>query len=153
MFGKLSRDKTKWVIVSIILVVLLIGGVMLYKRIDDGVTTKRLSSLDYAVGSIDAATGKYSSDKTAIYTKEFLSAKDIKIELKENSNVSYKIFYYKEDKTFISASGALTADYAATSNPENTKYVKIVIYNPDESEISTLGIMKYAGELKVTVEK
>lgn len=96
MFGKLSRDKTKWVIVSIILVVLLIGGVMLYKRIDDGVTTKRLSSLDYAVGSIDAATGKYSSDKTAIYTKEFLSAKDIKIELKENSNVSYKIFIIRK---------------------------------------------------------
>ena len=77
------------------------------------------------------------------------------VELEKDATVSYKIFFYDEEKQFLCALEQ-TDDYDEAEIPEeaaNSKYFKIVITPNADAEVSKGEISKYESQLEVTINK
>lgn len=148
-------DAIKWV-VAFVLIALLIGAVVTMGiTLNKQVTTKTLGTSAYAIGTLDE-NGEYAKDTATIYTKDFVTVDGLKIELAEKAEIQYKLYFYdendKQEKTFISATEYLTANFDGTI-PDNAKFVKIVIDPLNDAEVSTFEIRGYATQLEVTYNR
>lgn len=144
-------DLVKWIVVSVILVLLIgavtIMGIALNKQI----TTRTLGASAYAIGTLDEQ-GVFGKDTATIATKDFVTVDGLEIKLIDNAEIQYKVYFYgendKHEKEFISATEYLTAEFNVTI-PTNAKFVKIVIDPLNDDEVSILEISKYAKQLEV----
>lgn len=146
-------DKIKWILVFLLLIVIGGGLIATAVKLNGTIKTKEIGSSAYGIGSISATTGKYVEDTSSIYSKDFITVDGLIIELKEDANVSYKLFFYDKEKEFISATDALTSGTNSTSVVDNAKYFKIVITPNADSKLTFLDISKYAERVSVTVNK
>lgn len=148
-------DAVKWAI-AFVLIILLIGAVVgLGVALNKQITTKTLGSTAYAIGGL-SDSGDEVKDTATIRTKDFVTVDGLQIKLADKAEVQYKLYWFgendKSEKTFISASEYLTADFNGTI-PENAKFVKIVIDPLNDAEVSALEIGGYAKQLEVTYNK
>lgn len=118
--------------------------------------TKTLPSYSYTIGAIGESDGKITEAKTSIYSKDFTSVKEMKIEIADEATITYKVAFYDKDKKFISLSASQNADYSGTA-PSNAEYFRVMItpdkVNDKEVEISALDVYKYAKQVTVTYSK
>ena len=152
--ANISRKKLDLIfkIIVCVLLVALIGGVTYaIVRVVQKDETREISSLAYKIGALDD-NGAFMKNTASIVSKDFISSNGLTIKLQENSEVSYKVFFYDVDKAFVSASEVQSADYAGTI-PENAKYAKIVITPLHDAEVSIFEMSGYAKQLTVTVNK
>ena len=117
-------------------------------------------------GSINEI-GDYVKSDSSIYTKGFIECKGLETELDFDSNVTYQVFFYDEDKKFVSATEELGVQ-DRYDIPETAEYARIVI-TPDwelinadleldedeepENVINWYDVTKYSSQLKITVAR
>ena len=152
---RLNRKNRKilFCIVAVLLVALTGKVTVLAIQMNKQITTKSVSALtDYDIGTLDA-NGKVTKSTENIYLKDYITTDGLKVTIKEKADIQYKLYFYTEDKTFVSASSAwLTADFDGTV-PATAKYVRIVIDPTEDSEVSALEVFGYASQLTVTYNK
>ncbi len=145
-----KMDKTSRILMIVLIGVMVIVGVSLIKQ-SANEKTKTLGLIDWEIGAIDA-DGEFLKDTGSIVTKDFHNVEDLEIELAKDAMVSYKVFYYDEDEAFISASNALSADYAGTA-PEGAVYFKLMVTPSNDAEVSLLEIPGYVEQISVVCAK
>lgn len=145
--------KLKNVISFFVLVLIVCSLVFCFTKINklDRTTEVSQSFIGYDIGSLNS-TGVFVENKTGIVTKNYLSTKDLKIEIVDNPTVTYDVSFYTEDKTFISKTVLLNVDFVAEV-PSLAKYCKVSIVSSTDSEIGFTEINNIAKQLKISCSK
>ena len=149
----MSRNKTRWLLVTLALIALTSVVVVLGIRLNKQATTTTVSAATgYDIGTLDA-NGKVIKSSENIYTKDYINVDGLKVTIKEKADVQYKLYFYDADKTFVSASTTwLTADFDGNV-PVNAKYARVLIDPTEDAEVSLLEVFGYANQLTVTYNK
>lgn len=121
-----------------------------------GKETKTISPT-FKVGSLDA-TGKYEKSDGSIYTKKMFKCKGLAVELTEDANVTYEVFYYDTDEKFVTSE--IYTDSAELTVPDSAVYARLVVtpiwdasVKAADRVIKWYNVSKYSKQLKITVLK
>jgi hypothetical protein len=139
-------------IASAIVLILLVGTIIgLVVHFNNTTVTEKMTSTSYSIcGLTDKGAEKESK---ATLVSDYISTDGLTIEVADDAEVEYKVYYYTEDKEFISSSEFLSVDLDTTSIPTNAKYARILIDPTDDDVISILEKSGYVGQLTVTYKK
>ena len=132
----------------------LIAGAVGRNKADDGYD---LVKVGFARGSLDTK-GEYTKTKESIYTEEaFECGSEVRVKIDFDSNVTYQIFFYDEDDTFVQT----TQEYektATVSAPDGAAYARIVVtpewdddVDKNDQVVRLWNVRKYAKQLTVMV--
>ena len=137
-------------ILALVLVLSVVSGCVAISNID----TKTISSMKFKKGDLNAQ-GAYAKSDTAIYTADLFECQGLTVTLDFESDCQYRVYYYREDKSFIGATALMKEDYAKEEDFENAKYARIVIYPTLEAKdtIGLLEVTSYAKQLTIKVDK
>ena len=129
----------------------------LVNRNDDGFEKVHVS---YEIGGLDAS-GKYEETKATLYTKEGFDVTDMETvfaDIDFNSTISYQLFYYGENDTFIESTSVLTDDYK-DDVPEGALTCRVEITpiwkedtKADDQKVTWLNKGGFADQLKLSVK-
>lgn len=149
-------DKVKWIITAVLFVVLIGLVIGLTVRLNNNETSKTLTTFNYEIGAIDTTTGSEIDSQQSIRQKSLANVDGMKIEVAEDSQVTYKVLFYDEEETFVSATSSLSGDFAEEV-PETAEYFKIVI-TPNEVDgepvtVSVFNCDRYSQMLTVSYNK
>ena len=147
------KNKTKLVIAFILIAVLAAGLIAVAVNLNNQITTSTVSSLEYRIGGIDEEGTLDTDVVTSIVTKNYVTVDGLEIELNEDAKVTYQVFFYDEDREYVSASEANLSTTFSGSVPETAKFCKIVIKPTIDPEVSWTEISKYAGMVTVTTNR
>ena len=155
----MKRKRKRLVSILLIVGVLLgaVAGIVALTGRDKADEGFELVDVSFERGGLDAS-GKYVEGKSSIYTKKsFECGTDVRIKLDFDSNVTYKVFFYGENDTFVSAS----AEYTKTEDievPENATCARLLVtpvwesdIEEDDQIIRAWNVNKYAKQLTVMV--
>lgn len=151
---RISVSNIKWIITFVLIAMLSVAVIFAFVKIDKNEKTKTLgtNSFTYAIGLLDAE-GEYEQGTSSIYTKDYYSVDGLTVELEEDATITYKLFFYDENKDFIDMTSDLSLNYDSSSTPETAEYFKVMITPTNDAEVSWTEISTYAGQLTVTVNK
>ena len=145
-------------------------GVLLFGAVSAAVgilnkDTKTISSTAFAVGGINDQ-GNYVESDGSIYTPELIECQGLTIEPDFEATGSFQVFYYDEDKNFLSATDELKASDGVYNKADTyilAKYCRIVITpevpmdddgNVEEDfKIRFYEVVGYADDYTITVNK
>lgn len=134
-----------------------LGGAALIKSCSNDKTREISSTFGYEVGLLDDETGRDKSGGTAWRTKDFVSINELAVDVdEEDGSVSYTLYYYDEDKAFLSKGSTLSLDYKVatdTEKPSDAEYVRIVFTHANDTDISSADIRSYTDLYKVSYSK
>ncbi len=85
----------------------------------------------------------------AIRTKDFVPINGLTVDIRDNSGIIYQIFFYDENKVFLSCTEELAVDWDRSQLPELAEYAKFMIKPVNDPEVSRSEIQEYASELTV----
>lgn len=153
----MAKKKAKKItaIVASILGVVLTGGIIIALTNNDKDTKNAGGTFAYEIGTLDANGEETRDDTSGIRSKNFKSSKGLTVDLEKNATVTYEIFFYDEDKNFLT-SLEQSDDYEESELPseaETAAYFKIVITPKADAEVSSTEISKYAKQLEVSIDK
>jgi len=155
-FKNRGKNKTLWIVTFLLIAVLLIGMIFAFVKISDNENTKNVGSnvFNYSVGTLNEQ-GKYEEADGSIYLKDFTLVDGLTIDVDEDEETefSYKVFFYDAEKNYLSATEDLTADFDGTAVPETAEYFRVVINPTEDNDITFFEIGGYADLLTVTVNK
>ena len=157
MVNTRKKEKAKWwltigaVVLSVVALVSAIIG------LTKNITTTKLGSTDYAIGSVDS-TGKVIDSKKSVYSKDLNTTDNLTIDIDEDTaTITYKVAYYDENEKFVSMTEAMSKDLDTTSIPATAEYFRVIITpNQVDGEDVTLNIFnmsKYTSQIEVTFDK
>ena len=127
------------------------GGAL--AKLSQDVTTKDVGGwTKYEIGILDEA-GAEASGKTAIRMKKYVTTDGLTVDIKKDATVTYSLYFYDEDKTFMSALTAQTTDFSESSIPEGAEYVKVVVTPNEDEKVTWNEIGKYEKQITVIVDK
>ena len=132
--------------------VLSLGLITVSNRVESSIKTRDLTVIEYEIGGL-GESGKATDTTESIVTRDFINVSGLTVTVGEDSNVEYQLFFYTDEKDFISSTDVLSTDFASTSVVSNAKYFKIVITPTKDAEVGILEVSKYAKSLTVTVNK
>lgn len=148
----------KKIIITILLVVLCLGivggGIAgIVKLTDTGkLDTKTISSTKFSVGGLDS-NGKYMNTNASIYTKEAFECQGLEVSLDFDNEIEYQIYFYDQNNDFVHTTGKLSGAFVKDSVPFFAKYARIVVTPKNDEVVSSLEVLKYAGQLTVKVNR
>lgn len=149
------KDNIKWIVVFVLIIGIIAALTVALVKLDRNETTETVSSNAFAIGTLNEQ-GAYTRNTGYIYTKDFIPANGLKIELKKDANIRYKVFFYsvnaQDEKVFISATDFNTAAFTGTI-PANCEFVKIVAQPVGDAEVSTFEVRGYANQLVISHSK
>ncbi|MBQ8686112.1 MAG: hypothetical protein IJ514_08075 [Clostridia bacterium] len=96
-----------------------------------------------------AADGGEVRGTISIRSKNFVPINGLKVDLRDNAGITYRIFFYDENQVFISATEELVVDYDVSQLPELAEYARFMITPMNDPEVSRSEISEYASELTV----
>ena len=146
-------DTVKWVIVFL-LVFALIGAVAaLFVQVDRRTTTV-LGAEAYTIGALNEE-GKATDSDASIVTRRAFSVEGLKAELAEGANVTYELYFFSEDGSFLSSTGALGTDFYGLGVPLAAKTFQIVItpVEDEDGKVSLTEVIGYADQVTVTIDR
>ena len=151
---RMSASNIKWIITFVLIAMLSVAVIFAFVKIDKNETTKTLgtSSFTYAIGLLDAE-GEYEQGTSSIYLKDYQSVDGLTVKIKDKATVTYKLFFYDENKDFVDMTSDLSLNYDSSSTPETAEYFRIMITPTNDAEVSFFEINDYAGQLTVSVNK
>ena len=142
---------------AVALAILVGAGVILgFVKIGEKLTSKTKEiSPSYQIGGIDVS-GKGTSAKDSIVTKEAFECQGLKITPDFNSNVQYQVFFYDVDDTFLESSEMLNETYNYCS--PLASHARVVIYpQPDDDgedvQVKWYQVRSYAKQLTIEVNR
>lgn len=144
--------KTILIIVLCLAVVGGIFGVVAWTQ-SDKFDQKDLSFLGkYDVGGLDS-NGNYMSTNASIYTKKPIECQGLNCNLVFDSTISYQLYFYDQNNEFVHTTGKLTGTFTEDGVPFFAKYVRIVITPNDDDKVTSMEVVKYAKQLKVSANR
>lgn len=148
-----KTDMMKWIIISIVVIALIASVIALFIKLDRQTTTTVIGGEAYSIGTLDEE-GKYKEDITSIYLRNAVSVDGLKVEVKENAEVVYKLYFFDADNKFLSSTEASDTDFNGTI-PNTAKTVKVVITPTadEDGKVSVTEVIDYANRIIVTVNK
>lgn len=148
-----TLKRINWGVVAMVL--LLIVSIGFAVKINSMNTVEEVKATAFEKGTIDTATGKNETSKTAIRTKDYISTDGLKITVDKDAEVKYQVVFYDKEKAVIadSATEASASDLDAASIPETAKYCKIVITFSNGDEVGTTDVRNMAKQLTITHNK
>ncbi len=151
---RMSASNIKWIITFVLIAMLSVAVIFAFVKIDKNEKTKTLgtNSFTYAIGLLDAE-GEYEQGTSSIYMKDYYSVDGLTVELKDKATVTYKLFFYDEDKEFIDMTSDLSLSYDSSSTPATAEYFRIMITPTNDAEVSFFEIDDYAEQLTVSINK
>ena len=151
---RMSTSNIKWIITFVLIAMLSVAVIFAFVKIDKNEKTKTLgtNSFTYAIGLLDAE-GEYEQGTSSIYMKDYYSVDGLTVELKDKATVTYKLFFYDEDKEFIDMTSDLSLSYDSSSTPATAEYFRIMITPTNDAEVSFFEIDDYAEQLTVSINK
>ena len=149
---KLSTKK-KWLLVWSLIGVLSVGMVSTAVKLNDSIKTETLTSFDYEIGGLTSA-GAENNSVGSIRTKDFITTDGFEVRMQEDSEVTYRLYFYDADESFISMQEAeQTGDYVFPTTGNSAVYVKVVITPTDDTEITMFEKGGYCDDIEVTYDK
>ena len=113
-------------IIGVLLVVLLSVGLIFNNRFLKADENGRIKiTPKFSVGGL-TDYGKHLITTKSIYTEDTFSCSGLEVDLKFESNISYKIYFYNNLNEFITSTSSLTMSYKSDI-PENAVFARIVI--------------------------
>lgn len=153
---RVKKDKFKWAFTLISIILLAVVVISIGIRLNKNEKTVKVSTRMYAIGAIDN-TGKIVESKQSIYLRDMQTVDGLVIETAENASVSYIVSYYDEDKAFVSATTAQTADLDTTGIPSTAKYFRVMItpaeVDGEKVTVTIWNMSKYSNQLKIEFNK
>lgn len=146
-------NKNKILMVSLVLLSVLVLSLLvsLGVRLGTSQSYTSLTSNDYVVGTLDAS-GEFQKDPTTFVTEDFIEVDGLEVTVKEGAELSYKLYFFNEDKEFISATDSWAVDYNGTI-PETAEFFKISISPNNDADISLGDIINYSSQVNVKIYK
>ena len=152
--NKKEKDSISYV-VAIILIIGLIAGLMSFSNKADENGRIKISP-DFKVGGL-TSYGKYLETEEEIYTENAFPCKGLEVNLKFESNITYCIYFYDANQSFISNTGELGTSFAEEI-AENACYARIVISPQwssstleEDKRIAWYSVRKYANQIEIKV--
>ncbi len=114
--SNMNKDKIVKIITLVAIIVFAVAVISaliaLNVKINNSITTVKVSSNAYAVGIIDDTTGKNPTEQenVAIYTKNYLPVNGLKCQISAGASIRYQVNFYDADYTFLGMK-AYTTDY------------------------------------------
>ena len=158
------KRKTLITLISVAVVALIVFSIIMgvtmnnqKEQIEQLTSVKILAAKDFEVGIFDTTTGKLDKEaenEYSLYSTGYYKVTDLKVELEKDTTLTYKVFFYDEDKAYLSCTGYLDKDYveAEVSEPSGAKYVRLVV-NTDETKVTATNKATILKEITVTVTK
>ncbi len=137
------------VVMIIMVIVLCIFGAKL-KKLDK---TDELSARKSWEKGLIAVDGGDVRGTIAIRTKGFVPLNGLTVDICDNAGITYQIFWYDENKVFISCTEELVVDFDMSQTPELAEYARFMIKPVNDPEVSSSEIREYASELNVEWNK
>ena len=158
MNKKVFSNKFNTIISITAIVLMLIMVVSVFVTIGRLETTKTLKNREWEIATIDINTGKEVESKQHLVTKEYLKIEDFDVTLDEDATITYSLFFYTEEKNFMSYQSNLTAqELDKTLLVDGAKYVRVEItpqtVDSEPVEINAFNKVKYTGQIKVVYGK
>ena len=150
--AKRNSTKVKFLVVYVLIALLLVGMCSTVITLDKQIETETVSVWAFKIGALDAA-GKYDESDGSIYMKNVESVDGLEIEVMEDAEVTYQIFFYDEDKALLSVSEELSADYVYANDVDGAEYFRVVITPTDDEEIGLFEKYGYAKQLTITIDR
>lgn len=148
---KRNTNKVKFTVVFVLIALLLVGMCATVVTLDKQIETETVNVWAFKNGELNEA-GKYVESDSALYLEEMLSVDGLEIEIVEDADITYKIYFYDADKKYLSASAELSENYTY-STVENAEYFRVVITPVGDEEISLFEKNGYAKQLTITVDR
>lgn len=144
---KFSKKSIIALVVAAIIIVGAICGIAF--AINNANAERKTLSLSYSVGGL-TETGAYKASETSIYTKSAFVCDGLEIDIVDDPDVGFEVFYYGKTGAFISSTGIMKKDYVAKlENGENS--ARIVITPNFVQPIEDEDIKGFASQLVVSV--
>ena len=149
------KRKTKTVLKSILcalLALLILGGVAvgIVALVNYSQENSKTINPAWAVGGLDA-NGEYRATKGSIYTLKTFNCLGLLVTIDFNAKVSYQVYFYDSDNTFISCTGILTSAFDEV--PTIATKARIVVTPNDDDNISWTEKNGYAKQITINVSK
>lgn len=136
------KRKTVRLIVGILVLVIAFGVIAAFVAQPKEKSTKKISDFAFFVGGI-GPDGKYVERNDAVYTKEPISALDLKITPDYTFQGSYQVFYYDVEDNFLYSSSVQTSAYSSCKYDVNYSQYR-VSKAADKKADGTNGLFFYA---------
>ena len=149
-----TSDMIKWVIVFLLIIGLIGATTALFIKLDRQTTVTEIGAESYIIGTLDDEGSKADGD-TSIVTRNAVTTDGLKVEIADDADVTYTIYFYGSEDEFISKTDALTEDFDGSAIPENAETAKIVITPTadEDGKVDLTEVLGYAGQVTVTVNR
>lgn len=149
-----TTDTIKWIIAFLLIIGLVATTVTLFVKLDRQTTVTEIGAEAYMIGTLDDE-GAAEEGNASIVTRNAFTVDGLKVEIADDATVTYTLYFYGEDDTFLSKTDALTEDFDGSAIPENAETAKIVITptDDDDSTVDLTEVLGYAGQVTVTVNR
>ena len=144
----------KWVIVFLLVIGLIGAVVTLFVMLDRQTTVTQIGAEAYTIAALDDS-GEQTDGDTSIVTRNAVTTNGLKVEIADDAEVTYTIYFYGSEDEFISKTEALSADFDGSAIPENAETAKIVITPTadEDGKVDLTEVLGYAGQVTVTVNR
>lgn len=149
-----ASDMVKWIITFLLLLGLIATTVTLFVKLDRQTTVTEIGVEAYMIGELDDEGAKADGD-TSIVTRNAITTDGLKVEIADDAEVTYTIYFYGSEDEFISKTDALAEDFDGSAIPENAETAKIVITPTadEDGKVDLTEVLGYAGQVTVTVNR
>lgn len=150
-----NNDKAKWIVTFVLFLVIIGGviggGVYLNNQINP---TYDLGHNSFEIGCI-TDEGKRLEGNTDMRTSNYIKVDGLKVTLAEDAEVTYTIFFFDEEKDFISKTEVLSADFDGTAVPKTAKYcmIEVTPTADEDGKITKSEVNDYLDGITVTLNK
>ena len=162
-FNEMGKSKIAKIITCVVIAVFAVAVVTaiiaLNVKVNNSITTVKVSPSAYSIGIIDDATGKPPADQESIgiYTKNYLPVNGLKCQMATGATVRYQVNFYDADHNYLGVK-TYTTDYITLPTEsvyQDAKYAKIEIFPTADEDgvVTTFEVSKYAKMLTVTYNK
>ena len=149
-----TADAVKWIITFLLLLGLTASTVALFVKLDRQTTVTEIGAEAYMIGALDDEGEKTDGD-ASIVTRNAITTDGLKVEIEDDAEVTYTIYFYGAEADFISKTDALTEDFDGSAIPDNAETAKIVITPTadEDGKVDLTEVLGYAGQITVTVNR
>ena len=149
-----AADTVKWIVIFLLVIGLSGAVVTLFIMLDRQTTVTEIGAEAYIIGTLDDEGSKADGD-TSIVTRNAVTTDGLKVEIADDADVTYTIYFYGSEDEFISKTDALTEDFDGSAIPENAETAKIVITPTadEDGKVDLTEVLGYAGQVTVTVNR
>ena len=148
-----TADAVKWVVVFLLVIGLIGAVITLFVMLDRQTTVTEIGAEQYMIGGLDDE-GAAAEGDTSIVTRGTFTTDGLKVELADEAEVTYELYFYDADGEFVSKTAALSADFNGEI-PENAEYAKCVITPTadEDGKVDLTEVLGYAGQVTITVNR